>query len=80
MTLAYRHMQMTLARREQDGGLGLSPEAEKQIKIDVTSQQRNTFLRNARWAKEHGLTKDMQIYVRMACRFHRRLQELKAQS
>jgi hypothetical protein len=78
--LSIRNMNFTLSRREQSGGHALSPEREKQIKIDVTLEQRDTFLRNARWAKKHGLTKDVQIYVRMACRFHKRLRELKAQS
>lgn len=66
-------MNMTLARRDQGGGRPLSPEKEKQIKIDTAREQRDLFLRNARWAKQNGLTKDKELYVKMACRFHRRL-------
>lgn len=78
--LSIRNMNMTLARREQSGGRGLPPEHEKRILIETALEQRDTFLRNARWAKKHGLLKDTQMYIKIACRFHRRSQELKVQS
>lgn len=76
--LSIRNMNMTMARREQSSGRPLSPQREKEIKIEVTREQRDNFLRNARWAKEHASKKDVQMYVKIACRFHRRLKELKA--
>lgn len=73
--LSIRSMNMTMARREQGGGRGLSLDREKEILIELAREQRDAFLKNARWAKKHGLIKDMQLYVKMACRFHRRLHQ-----
>jgi len=77
--LSIRRMNYTLARREQAGTMELSPQREKEIKIELAREQRDTFMKNARWAKEHASSKDVQLYVRIACRFHKRLQELKVQ-